>query len=43
VEKVYTKNPMVKFKIADDDDDDEGAVDTHLLPPSPDNVDTSRV
>jgi len=39
---------MVTFKIADDDEE-EGAADTHLLPPpvydSPDgaNVDVSRV
>jgi len=32
-EKSYKKNPMVKFKIADDDED-EAAVETSLLPPS---------
>ena len=46
-EKEYTKNPKVKFQIADDDEDDEAAaVDTHLLPQPTDNtaaVDTSRV
>jgi len=49
-EKEYLKNPMVTFKIADDDEDDEGAADTRLLPqstvdcpPSYNNIDTSRV
>ena len=49
-DKEYMKNPMVKFKIADDDEDDEGAADTRLLPqsaadspPNYANVDSSRV
>ena len=32
-EKGYKKNPMVTFKIADDDEE-EGAADTQLLPQS---------
>jgi len=42
------KNPMVKFKIADDDDE-EGSADTQLLPHSATdsspgaNIDMSRV
>jgi len=42
------KNPMVKFKIADDDEE-EGSADTQLLPQSATdtspgaNIDTSRV
>lgn len=48
VEKGYMKNPMVKFKIADDDEE-EGSADTQLLPQSATdtspgaNIDTSRV
>jgi len=41
-EKDYKKNPMVTFKIADDDED-EGAADTQLLPQSSAHVDTSHV
>jgi len=47
VEKDYKKNPMVTFKIADDEDEDEGEADTRLLPPptynSPDHDSTSHV
>ena len=31
VEKDYKKNPMVTFKIADDEDEDETTADTQLL------------
>jgi len=41
-EKDYKKNPMVTFKIADDDED-EGAADAQLLPQSSAHVDTSHV
>jgi len=42
-EKDYKKNPMVTFKIADDDED-EGTADTQLLPQSTaTNTDSSFV